>query len=102
MIPLGGYSMTFVPVMWSVWSALVVLMASLHVYRSSLERDEDDQIFLDDSFSHERAQQEAIVARVNKIEPILNVLKWSVAAMTLVVVAYYVYDIMVQLNVIHQ
>ena len=93
--------MTFVPVMWSVWGVLVVLMASFHVYRSSLEKNEDDQIFLDDSFSHERAEQEAIVARVNKVEPILNILKWSVGAMTLVVVVYYIYDILVQLNVIH-
>jgi len=93
--------MTFVPVMWAVWAALVVLMASMHVYRGSLEKDEDDQIFLDDSFSHERAEQEAIVARVNKIEPILTALKWSVGIMTLVVIGYYIYDIMVQLNVIH-
>ena len=93
--------MTFVPVMWSVWSALVVLMASLHIYRSSLERDEDDQIFLDESFSHERAAQEAIVARVHKVEPALNILKWSVGVMTVVVVAYYVYDILAKLNILH-
>lgn len=93
--------MTFVPVMWSVWGALVVLMASFHVYRGSLEKDEDDQIFLDDSFSHERAEQQAIVAKVQKIEPILTILKWSVGAMTAVVVVYYIYDILLQLNVIH-
>jgi hypothetical protein len=93
--------MTFVPVMWSVWSALVVLMASLHVYRSSLERDEADQIFLDDSFDHEKVAQEAIVARVNKVEPILRILQWSVGVMTVVVVAYYVYDILAQLNILH-
>jgi hypothetical protein len=93
--------MTFVPVMWSVWSALVILMASLHVYRSSLERDEADQIFLDDSFDHEKLAQEAIVARVNKVEPILKVLQWSVGVMTVVIVAYYVYDILAQLNILH-
>ena len=34
--------MTFVPVMWSIWGALVVLMACMLVYRGNLEKDEDD------------------------------------------------------------
>jgi hypothetical protein len=87
--------------MWSIWGALVVLMACMLVYRGNLEKDEDDQIFLDDSFSHERAEQEAIVARVNKIEPILKALQWSVGVMTLVVVGYYIYDILAKLDIIH-
>ena len=47
--------MTFVPVMWTVWAAFVTLMAGLYIYRSSLTRDEEDQIFLDDSFDHEKS-----------------------------------------------
>ena len=93
--------MTFVPVMWSVWGAVVALMLSLHIYRGSLEKNEDDQIFLDDSFEHEKAAQMAIVAKVQKIEPALRVAKWLALAMTVVVIVYYIYDILVQLNVIH-
>lgn len=92
--------MTFVPMMWSVWSALVVVMAGLYVYRSNLTRDEEDQIFLDDSFEHERTAQAAIVAKVSKLEPLLKVAQWMVAAMTVIVLAYYVRDILVHLNVI--
>ena len=92
--------MTFVPIMWSLWGAFVVLMLSLHIYRSSLEKNEDDQIFLDDSFEHERTAQLMIVAKVHKIEPALRVLKWMAVAMTVVVVIYYIRDIMVQLNII--
>ena len=92
--------MTFVPVMWSVWGAVVVLMLSLHIYRSSLEKNEDDQIFLDDSFEHEKAAQMAIVAKVQKVEPALRVAKWLALAMTIVVILYYIYDILLQLNVI--
>jgi len=93
--------MTFVPVMWSVWGVLVLLMAVLHVYRSTLTRDEEDQIFLDDSFEHERTAQAAIVAKVNKIEPILTVLQWAVGAVTVVVIAYYIYEIVVvKLNLV--
>jgi hypothetical protein len=93
--------MTFVPIMWSVWGALVVLMLSLHIYRGSLEKNEDDQIFLDDSFEHEKAAQMAIVARVNKVEQPLRIAKWLALAMTVVVILYYIYDILRQLDIIH-
>jgi hypothetical protein len=93
--------MTLVPIMWSIWGAFVALMLSLHVYRGALEKNEDDQIFLDDSFDHERTAQMAIVAKVQRIEPALRVAKWLALAMTLVVIAYYVRDILLQLNVLH-
>ena len=44
--------MAIAPILWTVWSALVVLTAALYIYRSSLTKDEEDQIFLDDSFNH--------------------------------------------------
>ena len=93
--------MTLMPVMWTVWGALVVLAAALHIYRGSLTKDEEDQIFLDDSFSHEKAAQAVIIAKVKKVEPALKVAYWLVAAMTAIVIAYYVRDILVQLEIIH-
>ena len=85
-----------VPVMWAVWSALVVVLAGLYVYRSRLERDEEDQIFLDDSFEHERSAQAAIVARVNKIQPVLRVSMVLASIATLFVIGYYILDIINQ------
>lgn len=93
--------MTFVPVMWIVWSAIVVLMVGLHVYRASLEKDEEDQLFLDDSFEHERAANAAIVARSSRVEPLVSLSHWLVAAISVVVIVYYVWDILRQLDVIH-
>jgi hypothetical protein len=92
--------MTFVPVMWSVWGALVVVMAGLHVYRTSLTRDEENQVFLDDSFDHEKAAQAAIVAKVGKVEPLLRTTQWLVLAMSVVVLIYYIRDILVHLGVL--
>jgi len=92
--------MALVPVMWSLWGGLVALMILLHVYRSSLEKNEDDQLFLDDSFQHEQAEQTAIVARVQKVEPAMRLAKWLVVTMTVVVIVYYIRDILVHLNVI--
>ena len=93
--------MTFVLVMWSVWGALVLLMAVSHVYRSTLTRDEEDQIFLDDSFEHEKVTQAAIVAKVSRVDPIVHSLHYAVAAASAVVVAYYIYEIIfVQLHLL--
>ncbi len=92
--------MTFVPVMWTVWAAFVVVTGALYIYRSSLTRDEEDQIFLDDSFEHEKIEQAMIIAKVHKVEPVLKAALWLVVAMTAVVLIYYVRDIMVHLDII--
>jgi hypothetical protein len=88
--------MSFAPVMWVIWSALAVFTAALYIYRSNLTKDEEDQIFLDDSFDHERAAQAAIVAKVNKVQPILRVALWLVVIATLFVIGYYVMDFLKQ------
>lgn len=92
--------MTFAPVMWIIWSLFVVLTAALYLYRSSLTRDEEDQIFLDDSFAHEKAAQATIISKVEKIEPLVRIARWVVVAMTVFVVAYYVRDIALQLHLL--
>jgi cbb3-type cytochrome oxidase subunit 3 len=84
--------MTFVPIMWTIWCALVLITAVAYLYRSRLTRDEEDQIFLDDSFDHEKSEQEAILAKVAKIEPLLKVCMWLVLAATLMVIGYYIWD----------
>jgi len=89
----------FAPVMCTVWAAFVVFTAALYVYRSSLTRDEEDQIFLDESFEHEKAAQAVIVSKVAKIEPLVRLGRWLVIGMTVVVIVYYIHDIMVQLNI---
>ena len=88
-------------VIWSVWAAFVLFMAVVYLYRSSLTRDEEDQIFLDDSFEHEKAEQAVIAAKALKVEPLVRVSRWLVMAMTVFVIVYYIRDIMVQLNILH-
>ncbi|MDE3199955.1 MAG: hypothetical protein KGN79_03450 [Acidobacteriota bacterium] len=90
--------MTFVPVMWTVWGVLALIAASLLIYRSSLTKDEEDQIFLDDSFDHERVAQAAIVAKVNKVQPLVRTSEILVAVATLFVIGYYIMDIIRQIG----
>jgi hypothetical protein len=79
--------------MWSVWIVLVAILAALYVYRSRLTRDEEDQLFLDESFDGEKKEQASIVAKVNKVQPFVQAATWLVAASSLFVVGYYVVDI---------
>jgi hypothetical protein len=85
--------MQFVPVMWSVWGLTILAMVVMFLYRSRLTKDEEDQIFLDDSFSHERTAQQAIIAKVNKVQPLIRVSEIVAAVATLFVIGYYVIDI---------
>lgn len=86
-------------VMWSTWAAFALFLAVMYIFRSSLTRDEEDQIFLDESFDHEKAHQAAIAARVAKVEPLVRMARWLVVAMTVVVLAYYVRDVLMQLHI---
>lgn len=87
--------------LWSVWGGLVVLMAALHVYRSTLTRDEEDQLFLDDSFEQEKNAQAVIATKVGRVEPIVQISHWLVGAATVGVIAYYIWQtIFVQLHLI--
>jgi hypothetical protein len=88
--------MLFVWTMWIVWAVLVVIMAALHLYSSALSRGEDDQIYLDDAFAKEKAEQEEIAAKVAKIEPSLRVFRWLSSAATVFVIGYYIVDIVSQ------
>ena len=89
--------MKYVPmVMFSVWGLLALITTALFVYRNSLTRDEDDQIYLDEAFDHEKAAQEAIIAKVNRIEPTFRLSLWLVGAATALVVLYYAWDVIAQ------
>jgi hypothetical protein len=85
-----------VPVIWSVWSLCVLFLAVMYLYRSRITRDEEDQIFLDDSFSHERTAQAAIADKVHKIEPLVKASLYLAGAATILVVGYYIWDVFAQ------
>ncbi|MGB6973279.1 MAG: hypothetical protein WBD67_01215 [Terracidiphilus sp.] len=90
--------MTFVPVMWVVWAVVVVITAGLYIYRSNLTKDEEDQIFLDDSFDNEKNAQAAIVAKVNRIEPVIRTFLWVCVVASIFVIGYYVRDFVIKLS----
>jgi hypothetical protein len=90
----------FVAVMWTVWGVLVLLVICLKIYAGRLTRDEDDQIILDDSFDNVKAEQAAIMAKVAKLDPVVRVVFWLAVTATLVVIVYYVRDVLITLHLV--
>jgi hypothetical protein len=82
--------------MWSVWAVLVALMLALKIYTGRLTRDEDDQLVLDPAFDRVRDEQAALVAKVNKIQPLTTTSLWLVAVATVFVAGYYIMDFVKQ------
>ena len=88
--------MGLVPVMLSLWGASLVLVLGVSIYAARLGRNEEAQIFLADSSSHVKLEQEAIAARVGRIRPLKRSVMVLAGVMTLLVAAYFVIDVIRQ------
>jgi hypothetical protein len=84
--------MSFMPVVWIVWAAVITFLLVLLVYRSNLTRYEEDQIFLDDAGSHQKKEQEDLLVRVNKIQPLIRVVTGATCLLTVGILGVYVWD----------
>jgi hypothetical protein len=84
--------MAMVPVMWVVWGVSLLLTIGVSLYAARLGRNEESQVFLADSSSHERSEQEQIASRIGKIQPLKHAVLALAGLMTLLIVAYYIVD----------
>ena len=82
-------TLSLVSTMWIVWGVCAVITALLTAYRSTITRDEEGQIFLDEAFAHEKAVQTAITTKVERLRPILTASQVLTGVMTLAVIGYY-------------
>jgi Tfp pilus assembly protein PilN len=75
-----------------LWGVLTVVLIVLLIYRSTLTMQEDDQLYLSDSESHMQKEQTEILAKVNRINPLVRWLGASSAVLALVVVGLWTYQ----------
>ena len=73
------------------WGALTVVLIILLIYRSTLTMQEDDQLFLDDSASAMAKDQMELMAKVNKITPLVKVLGATSGVLLMVIAGWAVY-----------
>jgi hypothetical protein len=84
--------MSALPVLLIVWAAVAACFLALLAYKGQLTRYEDDQLFLNDTVSHEQQQQTEIVRKVNQIQPFVRIFGIAAAAMTAGIVGIFTYD----------
>ena len=74
------------------WGVLTTILVVLLIYKSTPTMHEDDSIFLNDTESQMEKDQVEILAKVNKITPILKVLGALSGVMILVIAGLFVYQ----------
>jgi hypothetical protein len=68
-----------------VWAVITVALIIVLIYRSTLSMHEDDQLFLDDSTSNLRAEQEQLMMRMKKVTPLVRILGAASGLLILVI-----------------
>jgi predicted phage tail protein len=68
-----------------VWAVITVALIIVLIYRSTLSMHEDDQLFLDDSTSNLRAEQEELLSKMRKVTPVVRILGAASGVLILVI-----------------
>ena len=74
-----------------VWGIVTGIFLILLFYRSTLTRQEDDQLFIDESASSMATEQRELIAKVNKINPLVKTVGATSGLMLLVIAGWAVY-----------
>jgi uncharacterized membrane protein SpoIIM required for sporulation len=74
------------------WGVLTAVLVILLIYRGTLTMQEDDQLFLDESASAMAQEQMELMAKVNKINPLVKGLGWASGLMFLVIAGMFIYQ----------
>ncbi|HET7209940.1 MAG TPA: hypothetical protein VFI95_25430 [Terriglobales bacterium] len=76
------------------WGVLTAVLIVLLIYRSTLSMQEDDQLYLSDSESHMQKEQTEILAKMNKINPLVRWLGATSAILLLVMAGLGAYQLL--------
>ena len=78
---------------WSLiaWGVVTGILLILLFYRSTLTRQEDDQLFIDESSSSRATEQSQLIAKVNRINPLVKLVGATSGLMILAIAGWAVY-----------
>jgi len=74
-----------------VWDVVTAIVLILLFHRSTLTRQEDEQLFIDESSSSKATEQQQLIAKVNKINPLVKIVGATSGVMILVIAGWAVY-----------
>ena len=84
--------MHFIPVLWIAWGVFAAILLSLLLYRGTITRYEDDQLFLDDISARQHQENDAIIRKLDKIQPYLKIFTGVTSVLTAAIVGIYAWD----------
>ena len=73
------------------WGIVTGILLLLLFYRSTLTRQEDDQLFIDETASSRATEQRQLIAKLNKINPIVKLVGATSGLMILIIAGWAVY-----------
>jgi hypothetical protein len=73
------------------WGIVTGILIILLFYRSTLTRQEDDQLFIDESSSSRATEQQQLIAKVNKINPLVTIAGATSGSMIVLIIGWVVY-----------
>ena len=74
------------------WGILTAVLVVLLIYKSTLTMHEDDSIFLNDTESQMQKDQVEVLAKMNKIQPMIKILGALSGVMILVIAGLFIYQ----------
>jgi hypothetical protein len=80
------------PALWIVWAVFAAILLMLLLYRGTISRYEDDQLFLDDISDRQHQENDAIIRKLNKIQPVLRALTGVTTILTATIIGIYAWD----------
>ncbi len=80
--------MTWLLIAWGIVTGILLLLL---FYRSTLTRQEDDQLFIDETASSMATEQRQLIAKLNKINPIVKLVGATSGLMILIIAGWAVY-----------
>jgi hypothetical protein len=78
----------------TVWGVLTGFLIVLMIYRATLMNHEDDQLFLSAGESNMAKEQAELVAKLNKLEPVIKSLAWVCGIMLVGLGAFWFHQSM--------
>ncbi len=84
--------MQFVPILWIAWAVFAGCLLILLLYRGTITRYEDDQLFLDDISDRQHKENDAIIRKLDKIQPFLRLFTGVTSVLTAAIIGLYAWD----------
>ena len=80
------------PALWIVWAVFAIILLGLLLYRGTISRYEDDQLFLDEISERQHQENDAIIRKLTRMEPILRVFTGLTSILTATIIGLYAWD----------